>query len=284
MVRLIISQSRFFTREGGFFNIIPIHIGMLRFTEWLNLQTTAADLQEMAAARRSFGRTMGKFQNPKDFGANYDEPNTQLNRPIAIISAFRKDFDLDTNREANKKLAKRIRSFGLSWYPVIGAGQEEVKGVIQVANEESLVIQPVSPDMGEEEFLEIVKELLFDPTGEGGPSEHTQWGALVKLPSQKKAFLLHHDKKEPEVPESPADYDSRSSVEKSARPRRGKATVIQWQDKEYPVEPDDFYTQMVQGPAASDKMRNPQEPEFGKEPEGVRPPGRRFTISRGKKF
>ena len=42
--------------------------------------------------------------------------------------------------------------------------------------------------MAEKEFLDHIKDLLYNPTGEPGrgPFAHTQWGGVVKLPSQPR--------------------------------------------------------------------------------------------------
>ena len=90
------------------------------------------------------------------------------------------------NDEANRKLAANVRRRGLSIVPVVGAGQEEGEdGVLTANRENSYIVQPVG-EMGETEFLAHIKDLLHNPTGEPGrgPYPHTQWGGVVKLPSQ----------------------------------------------------------------------------------------------------
>lgn len=223
----------------------------MNFKDWLSLDESA---------RRSLARTMGKFQG-------------QAQRPTAILTAFRGDFDLNKNRQANKKLEALFKAHGLSFTPVIGAGQENEGGVEKISKEESYVVAPIA-EMGEEEFVEIIRNLLFSPTGDG--VEHAQWGAVVKLPSRPKAFLLHHNQEG--KPTSPADYDAQDPVGKSARPRRGREMMVPWKGKEYPSGPDQYFTQMRSGPEASDTMKSDNEIAFGFKPR------RRFTLSKGKSF
>jgi hypothetical protein len=222
----------------------------MNFREWFNLD-------EMSA-RRSFAHTMGKFRNEAD-------------RPTATLTAFRTYLDLEVNQEANKKMVRQFKKFGLSYYPIIGAGQEIEDGVETVADEESFVVSPIDPDMSNEEFTEIIKQLLFDPTGEDN-IKFAQDSAAMKLPGVKKAFLLAHDRA-PEQPTSPNDYKPGFELGKSARPRRGQDTINQQGDEE-PM--DRYYTQMTKGPEASNSMKNTDELEKGSKP------GRRFTISKGR--
>jgi len=224
----------------------------LEFTNWYNLS-------EMAA-RRSFERTLGKFQG-------------NLNRPVAVLTAFRQDYDLKTNRQANEKLKNLLKTFGLSFYKVIGAGQKPDKEN-PIADEKSFIVQPIDQSMPEEEFLNTIRSVLYSPTGDGSTA-HAQWGALVKLPNVKKAFLLHHE--EPE-PTSPEDYKHMQKLGKSARPARGKAMDIWHKDEKFPVEPDNYFTQMLHGPKASDTMKGAADLKREK------PPGRRFTISKTRFF
>src|SRR4051794_26808052 len=159
-------------------------MAMMRLDEWLAFN-------EMAA-RRSFARSLGKFL-----------PQA-VDKPVATLTAWRGEL-LDPegrpypeaarrklNTEANLKLMANIRRRGLSYYPVIGAGQEEKDGEIRMNKEASLVVQPVGK-MNEGEFLGHIRQLLFNPTGEEGrgPFPHTQWGAAVKLPDMPQGFLFH---------------------------------------------------------------------------------------------
>ena len=232
--------------------IVPNRYTDMNFQEWLSIQE---------GAQRSLSRLMGKFQG-------------RLNRPIAILTAFRQDFDLEANREANKKLEGEIRRHNLSFYPVIGSGQEPDSGVPYV-KEESYVVQPIHPEMQEEEFVDIIRILLLNPTGEGDTS-HAQWGAVIKLPSHPKAFLLHHSGEAT----STSDYNQEDPLGKFARPARGKHKNVMWRGKEFPVKPDQFYTQMAKGPKAALSMMRPEEEELPREKQ----PRRRFTISKGKTF
>lgn len=211
------------------------------------------------AARRSFARSLGKFQ-----------PQV-VDRPVAILTAWRGEL-LDQNGqpysepmrrklndEANLKLAANIRRRGLSYYPIIGAGQEEKDGEIKVNRENSFVVQPVGR-MTEDQFIEIIRQLLFNPTGERGPGPfpHTQWGAAVKLPGMPEAFLFHQTD---DPPRSPADYHLGKVLGGSAGPRRGEPA----------------YTQMRFGPRAIPSTTDPLD-----DPDDLgdvkRQPGRRFSL------
>ena len=152
---------------------------ILTFHEWTSIHE---------AARRSFSRTLAKF-----------DP-TPANKPVAILTAWRGELRDASgkphpetmrrrlNDEANRKLVANVRRRGLSIVPVVGAGQEEGEdGTLAVNREESYIVQPVG-EMGEKEFLGHIKDLLHNPTGEPGrgPYSHTQWGGVVKLPSQPR--------------------------------------------------------------------------------------------------
>lgn len=221
---------------------------ILTFMEW-------AAINE--AARRSFSRTTGKYNLP---GA----------KPMATLTAWRADLldpsghpypeavEKRLNDRANRKLMANIRRRGLSFYPVIGAGQEERDGEIQMSRENSFVVQPVGP-MDDEEFLILIRELLHNPTDEKGrgPFPNTQWGALVKLPSRPDAFLLHHSGS----PTSPADYRVGDSLGGSAKPRRGEP----------------FYSQIKYGPRAAPAMTDPLD-RPGDLGNIKGQPGRRFVV------
>lgn len=99
---------------------------------------------EMAAARRSFNRSIGKFEQPV------------VDKPIAILTAWRGEL-LDPNGQpypeavrhrlndkANELLKANIRRRGLSFYPVVGAGQELLQGITTMNKENSFIVQPVS--------------------------------------------------------------------------------------------------------------------------------------------
>lgn len=187
------------------------------------------------AARKSLAHSMNKFNNAK--------------KPTAILTAFRRDFDKKDNREANKQLEGLFRGYGLSFYPVIGAGQENENGIERIAKEESFVVSPIS-QMEENQFLEIIKRLLYSPTGLG--TSHAQWGALIKLPSRPKAFLLHHNA---EVLSSPNDYNQQDDVGAKARPRTSS---------------DPYFSELEKGPEAAPSMKSPADQGFR--------PRRRFVI------
>lgn len=196
-------------------------------------------LNEMSA-RRSFWRTISKF---------VQDGSISTKKPIAILTAFRQEYDLHTNRKANKRLEGLLRQYGLSFYPIIGAGQEP-DGEKPIADEESYVIQPIS-EVPEEKFLDTVRSLLLNPTGEGS---HTQWGAVVKLPSQPEAFLLHHNS--PDGPSHHSDYSHHSPL---GMPRIAKKS-------------DQNFTQMLKGPRLDATMQSVAD-KYRKTP-----PGRRFTL------
>ena len=162
------------------------------------------------------------------------------------------------NDQANFKLMANIRRRGLSFYPVVGAGQEERDGEIRMNKENSFVVQPVGP-MDDEDFLKQIRELLHNPTGEKGrgPFPNTQWGALVRLPGQPEAFLLHHSGS----PTSPADYHVGDSLGGTAKPRRGEP----------------FYSQIKYGPRATPAMTDPLD-RPGDLGNIKGQPGRRFVV------
>jgi hypothetical protein len=215
------------------------------------------------AARRSFSRTLAKFDT------------TPTNKPVAILTAWRGEL-ADTygkpqpepmrqrlNDQANRRLAVNARRLGLSIVPVIGAGQEEGEdGTLTANRENSYIVQPVG-EMPENEFLNHVKQLLHNPTGEDGrgPIAHSQWGGLVKLPSQPKAFVVHNSGNA----SGPEEYRIGDHLGANARPRRGEP----------------YYTQLKYGPRASHSMMDPlDKPEDLGNIKGI--PGRRFTLGDGK--
>lgn len=233
---------------------------MLTFMEWASVHE---------AARRSFTRTLGKY-GPE-----------VVDKPVATMTAWRGEL-LDRNGnpfpepvrrklndEANVKLRANLKRRGLSCYPVVGAGQEADKlGEITVNKENSLIVQPVG-DMDDAAFLKMIRELLYNPTGERGPGpfQHTQWGALVKLPSMSNAFLLFHSD---EKPSGPQDYTAIEPMGRSAGPRLRR-------------EPN--YSQLKFGPRAEpsmvDRLDKPGDvgnPGPDLKNSGAGMPGRRYTI------
>jgi hypothetical protein len=225
-------------------------MAFLTFGEW-------AALHE--AARRSFTRTLAKFDS------------TPANKPVAILTAWRGELSDASgkphpeavrrrlNDEANRRLAADVRRRGLSIVPVVGAGQEEDEdGVLTANREDSYILQPVG-EMDEREFLGHIKDLLHNPTGEPGrgPFAHSQWGGVVKLPSQPRAFIVHQRGN----PTGPEDYRIGDHLGATARPRRSEP----------------YYTQMRYGPRASDSMTDPlDKPDDLGTIKGR--PGRRFTL------
>ena len=225
----------------------------MRFMEWTVLHE---------AARRSFSRTLAKF-----------DPSP-TSKPVAILTAWRGELPDSSgmpqpegvrrklNDEANLRLAANVRRRGLSLVPVLGAGQEEGEdGLITANREESYIVQPVG-EMGEKEFVAHIKNLLYNPTGEQerGPYTHTQWGGVVKLPSQPRAFVVHNHGN----PTGPEDYRIGDHLGTSARPRSSEP----------------YYTQLKYGPRASDSMTDPlDKPDDLGTIKGR--PGRRFTLGGG---
>ena len=233
----------------------------LEFAGWL--------LASEMTARRSLTRSMGKY-----------EPMT-VAKPVATLTAWRGKL-LDAagqpypeterrrrNDAANEKLAANIRRRGLSHYPVVGAGQEIVAGIQVVNKENSFIIQPQGT-MGENAFLDHIRELLFNPTGEAGsgPFVHTQYGAIVKLPGDPQAYLLHHP--DGITPAGPQDYNVMEPLGDSAERR---------------LQNEPYYTQMRYGPRAdqgmTDNLDQPGDvgnPRSGTGKPGAGRPGTRFTI------
>jgi hypothetical protein len=218
--------------------------------------------KEMAAARRSFNHSIGKF-----------EPQV-VDKPIAILTAWRGTL-LDPNGqpypeavrrrlndETNELLKANIRRRGLSFYPVIGAGQELIQGIATMNKENSFIVQPVGK-MDYDTFRNHVRELLFNPTGEPGNGSfaHTQYSAIVKLPNDPQAYELHY----PDTmiaPTGAGDYTEMDPMGDSARPR---------------VQQEPGYTQMKYGPRAGPAMRDTLDhPGDVGNIGGL--PGKRFTI------
>ena len=95
-----------------------------------------------------------------------------MDKPIAILPAWRGVlYDPATgqphaeavrrrlNDEANKLLKANIRRRGLSFYPVVGAGQEQdAQGNWTANRENSYIVQPVGDNMDEDTFLNHVRK------------------------------------------------------------------------------------------------------------------------------
>ena len=228
-------------------------MAILTFHEWTAFHE---------AARRSFSRTLAKFDS------------TPTNKPVAILTAWRGELADDSgkprpeavrrrlNDEANRKLAANVRRRGLSILPVVGAGQEEGEdGTLTANREASYLVQSVGL-MPEKDFLAHIKDLLHNPTGEPGrgPFAHTQWGGLVRLPSQPRAFIVHQEGD----PTSPGDYRIGDHLGATARPRKNEP----------------YYTQLRYGPRASDSMTDTlDKPNDLGTIKGI--PGRMFTLGGG---
>ena len=206
------------------------------------------------AARRSFRRTIDKFAQ------------ADVSKPVAILTAWRGELDKPypdmerrrRNDAANEKLKQNLQQRGLSFYPVVGAGQEKVGDVLTTNKENSLLVQPID-DMDNETFFAHIKELLYNPTGEPGGEKLAQWGAVVKLPGDKQSYVLHTPNQQALNPE---DYSVMQSVGNSAKNRTSG---------------DENYTQMKYGPRATPGMLDATDkPTDVGNIRGY--PGRRFTI------
>ena len=124
------------------------------------------------------------------------------------------------NRRRNDNLRADLAGLGLSYYPVIGAGQSQRRilwfSYIVPSEEESFVVQPRG-EMQEEEFLNAIRQLLI---------QYDQYAAAVRIPSDPMAFLL-------------LQSGERIPLGTSAEPRQ-------------PGEP--YYTALMKGPRAEDAM------------------------------
>jgi hypothetical protein len=189
-----------------------------------------------------------------------------VSKPVAILTAWRGELDKPypdmerrkRNDGANEKLKRNLKQRGLSYYPVIGAGQEERDGVRITNKENSLLVQPVG-EMDNEAFLAHIKELLYNPTGEPGGERLAQWGAAVKLPGDEQTHLLHSHG---DVGRNPSDYNQNFAIGNSAKLRTAD---------------DPNYTQMKYGPRATPEMLDATDkPTDVGNIKGQ--PGRRFTI------
>jgi hypothetical protein len=179
----------------------------------------AAHEQIDEAARRSRSRNQSKWDQGID-------------RPVAVLTAFeagsRPLTRLVANRAANEKLVQDFKANGLSFFPVRGMGQEEVKylwGLITFrtpSEEESFVVQPIDGTMTEQAFISIVQAML---------ARYNQFAAAVRLPSTPQAFLLEPSGK-------------RSNIGTGVGGRSPK---------------DDYFTQLCGGPRAPDAQLSPYE-------------------------
>jgi hypothetical protein len=124
------------------------------------------------------------------------------------------------NRARNELLRNDLVRLGLSYYPVIGAGQTQRKilgfSYIAPSEEESLVVQSRAA-MLDDDFLQIIRRLLV---------QYDQYAAALRIRSDPLAFLL--------LPSG-----QRIPLGTSAEPRQ-------------PGEP--YYTALIHGPRADDGM------------------------------
>lgn len=190
----------------------------------------ASDQVLAETARASLWRNLTKW------GA--DDPQGRTTKPVALLTAFVEQptdvsghapqaaaMRLRLNRDRNRRLRANLATAGLSFVPVLGAGQSQrqLLGFPYVAatEEESFVVQPRGV-MPEDQFLVEVGQILAD---------YGQYAAAVKLPGDPMAFLLLQDGR-------------RIPLGTIAVPRQ-------------PGEP--FYTALTKGPRASGAMLDPWE-------------------------
>lgn len=148
----------------------------------------------------------------KTFGQFLKRFHPDADKPSAILTAFRGERTLKQNQAANKLLEKNMARLGLKYHSALGAGQEpDKKGENQIAYEESYIVEP-SGKMSNEEFLDSVRELLFNKDN----PDHRQWGAMVNIPGEGN-FLLHHPHDSPKSVKNPSEY-SRRKKHSLARP------------------------------------------------------------------
>ena len=128
------------------------------------------------ATRKSFHNALRIFLEP-----------VRPHEPVALLTAWRDNFDVATNKLANGKLIQRLNSYHLSWVPVVGCWTDTSKG--RTACELSFLIRPKpfrKHPLTNEHFLDIVRDLLFNPANEtistGTPPNHCQEAAIVKVP------------------------------------------------------------------------------------------------------
>jgi hypothetical protein len=176
----------------------------------------------MRVAGRSLWRNLSKW------GAG-----GHVGKPVALLTAFveqPRDTNGQTasdpvqkqrlNQARNNALKNELATSGLSFYPVVGAGQSQRRFLgltyIAASEEESFVVQPRG-EISEDDFLDVLQELLV---------KYEQYAAAVRVPSNPMAFLLQQD-------------GARIPLGTAAEPRR-------------PREP--YYTALIKGPRADDGM------------------------------
>ena len=103
-------------------------------------------------ARRSFDHSLNKFKPPV------------VDKPVAILTAWRGEASLADNRQANIELEQDLQNLNLGCYPVIGAGQEQrhLLGMLPYvvpSGEESFVVHPRG-NMDGKAFEAVILQLL----------------------------------------------------------------------------------------------------------------------------
>jgi len=167
------------------------------------------------AARRSFTRSIGKF-----------EPQN-VERPVAVVTAFQGERRLSENRAANAQLGNDLRRLNFGFYPVIGMGQEMHKALFGLirwvvpSSEESFVVQ-ARGEISEQAFETVIQGLL---------QKYGQFFAMVKLPSAPQVFLLRSN--------GTRDYQGSEVGARTAQ--------------------DSYYSQLKSGPRAHASMLSPWE-------------------------
>jgi|694.fasta_scaffold68818_5 hypothetical protein len=204
------------------------------------------------------------------------QPTARQQQQVAILTAWKDGVDLEANILANHSLTKRLATYHLSWVPVVGCWTSPV--TTRTDCELSFLVrpQPVSKEqLWNETFLDIVRELLYNPAKElTTPPTHCQEAALVKVPASrwrqahyasrdwKWAFLLRHDLVPPGAPLGPHSYKTFFFLGDSAWPRSSQTN----------------FTQMLYGPRAIGGMRaSTDRPTDIGNKRGE--PGRRFAMT-----
>jgi hypothetical protein len=120
------------------------------------------------AAQRSMARLYGQIANNE--------------KTVIILTAFRHENDLKTNRQLNVSLGADLRKLGWGYTPVMGGFVEKGEGGKDVHVQEESLFVNATGDPGQ--VVSTVHELL---------KKYQQQAALVKLPDDPVAVLLWDD-------------------------------------------------------------------------------------------
>lgn len=149
------------------------------------------------------------------------------------MTAFRIDCPLKENRQRNFALRRDLAAEDLSYYPVIGSGQEAKRfflafKLIVPSSEESFVVQPRT-DSDQDGFRANLRKLL---------DKYDQDFAAMKLQGDPMAFLLFRDGRQ-------------APLGNSAAPRRPN---------------DAFYSELLKGPRTPANQRSAWEAKGERSP------------------